>query len=794
MKCSLKKLQFLLLFLLLSSWGGVAFASNVEVNGVQDVQQAKIVKGKVIDATGEPLIGASVLVEGTTNGTVTDFDGNYSLNVSGSNAKLVVSYIGYKTQVIAVGNKSVIDVTLSDDTKLLGEVVVTALGIEKKAESLTYATQKVGGDELTRAKDANFINALQGKTAGLVITPNSTGAGGSSKLLLRGNSSVMGSNSPLIVLDGMPMAERNTSQIETSLLSGGNSTDGGDGLSNINPDDIENITVLKGANAAALYGSKAANGVIMITTKKGKEGNVSLTVSSSSLFETPLVLPKLQNKYGANIEMFADAALDPNNPVSRRRLNIYSWGSPIGQLSNGALMDVPYARNYAVDNIGSFFQVGTNFNNSVSASFGSEKAASYLSYGNTTSQGIIDDNKFSRHNLTFRETMNFFKKHLEVNLSGSYIYQKSNNRPGSGVYANPLYDLYLMPRNADLGYFENHSETWGQLYYINAVNGVYPKANAEGPIQLWPWNNEENRNSPYWYQKRLLKQSIRERFFATIGAKVNIIEGLSAQARFKIDRTRDTDESKTFQGTRAKTFYNSIHEFNKAEQNGIFADFLISYNKRIKDFDLAANLGGSTTKETFESVGWNYWMNDSTSTPNVFDPKNVIYSKKDGAHIPVGIGRSENWENAIYGTVSLGYKDMAYIDASFRTDWSRVYTQFSLLGTPDHYTYFSVGGNVLLNSLFDIQSEVFNHGKVRVSYSEVGNSIPNQNYGGMAKDYSNEILQASEFRTFYNPLPETMRSTEFGFDVRLLRNAIDFDFTFYNTMMLHQWLPKSGYN
>ena len=451
------------------------------------LQESKgtIITGRIIDTSGEPLIGVNVILKGSTQGTISDINGNYSLKVSEGKGEIQFSYIGYRQVVLPIGNKTVINVTMEEDSKVLGEVVVTALGIEKKAESLTYATQKVGGDELTRAKDANFINALQGKTAGLIITPNSTGAGGSSKLLLRGNASVLGENAPLIVMDGVPMASPASTQITDALLSGGNTTDGGDILSNINPDDIENITVLKGANAAALYGSAAANGVLMITTKKGKEGKASISVSSSTLFETPLVTPKFQNYFGADVESYDDTSLNPNQVTTKRRLGNYSWGKRIGRLSEATLAEIPYARNYAVDNVSSFLETGTNFNNSISASFGSEKVNNYISYGNTTSKGMIPNNKFNRHNLTFRQGMTLFKDRVEINLSVSYVYQESKNRPGSGIYGNPLYDLYLLPRNADISYFKDNSEVHGQLYYrafmMKTTTSYIPKQMPKAP-------------------------------------------------------------------------------------------------------------------------------------------------------------------------------------------------------------------------------------------------------------------------------------------------------------------------
>lgn len=762
---------------------------------VYATQQTRKVTGRVTDQMGEPLVGASVVVKGTKTVTITDAEGRFSLNIPAGREELVISYIGAKPQTVKLEGRTSIDVQMSTGDNELNEVVVTALGIERKPDELTYATQKVKGDELTRAKDANFINALQGKTAGLVITPNASGAGGSSKLILRGSGSILGNNEPLIVVDGVPMADLRSAQIGDALLSGGNSTDGGDALSNINPDDIDNITILKGANAAALYGSKAANGVVMITTKRGREGKVQLSVSSSLLVETPLVTPNFQNSFGANAEEFANAWYDPNNPFTDRRLSMYSWGAPIGRLSQTALNAIPYARNAAMDNVGEFLQTATNFNNTISASFGSEKASNYISYSNTTSNGIIPGNKFNRHILSFRENIRLFQNKLEISLSGNYVYQDAKNRPGSGVYANPLYDLYLMPRNADIRYFKHNSEAYGQLYYINAVNGVYPKASVEGPIQLWPWSNEENRNSPYWYQNRLLRDQIRERFYGTVGVKVDIYDGLSAQAHFKIDRTKDTNESKTYQGTRAKTFYNSIHEFGKSETNELYADFLLSYAKKVRDFDVSANFGGSTRKVNTSYVGWNYWMSDSTSTPNIFDPTNVITSKGDGAHVPITKTKSEDWENSLYATLSLGYREMAFLDATWRSDWSRVYTQFHDFGTGDKfYSYYSVGGNVLLNKLLNLPEDFFiNHSKLRLSYSEVGNSIPNQDYYAYFQAFATGNITASQYRNFATkPLPETVRSTELGLDLRMFNDRLLFDFTFYNSVMLHQWLPQAA--
>lgn len=774
------------------------FADNVksDISILSAQQDDKVtITGRVTDEKGEAIIGANILLKGTTIGVITDFDGNYSIAVPGGKGVLQFSYIGFNSVEKQIKGTT-INVVMAEDTEVLGEVVVTALGIEKKESSLTYATQKVDGKELTRAKDANFINALQGKTAGMVITPNSTGAGGSSKVVLRGNKSVLGNNKALIVIDGVPMVDSNrSSQIGDALLSGGNTTDGGDAMSNINPDDIESITVLKGSNAAALYGSDAGNGVIVITTKKGKEGKVDISVSSSTLFERALVLPELQNDYGGSVEYYEDTSMNPNSPVRKRRLSLMSWGPRIGNLSQETLNEIPYATNTAVNNPKDFFQTGTNFNNSVSLSGGNKVAQTYFSYGNTTSNGIIEGNKFLRHNLTFRENMNFFDDHLLISVSGSYINQTVKNRPGSGAYANPIYSAYLMPRNADINYFRDHYENTGMIYYHKLYNNetTYRETGTEGPIQYWPWQASDNQNNPYWYQHRLLREQSRERLYGMVSATVKIIDQLSVDMRFRADRTKDQTSEKTYDGTKSTLINNSIYSLSNANTNQIYADFLINYKDRFGDFDVSANVGGSTWKEDYYTNGFSYWMADSTHTPNVFSPSNINTSNS-GAGLSVTETFDQNWKNSIYGTASIGYKDMAYIDGSFRTDWARAFSQFYQINIMDskYYTYYSVGGNMFIDKVFGINKDWLHSFKLRVSYSDVGIPIPNEFFNMVGINYANGSLTASQYRGFKKAEPERNRSTEVGFDLGLFNRALDIEFTFYNNMSLNQWLPTDA--
>lgn len=343
-----------------------------------------------------PLIGCNVMEKGTTNGTITDLDGKYTLEVS-ENAVLEFSYIGYATKTETVNGRSEINVDMFSDSQKIEEVVVTAMGIQRKAKSLTYATQQVSNQELTRAKDANMINALQGKAAGLTITPNASGAGGSSKIVLRGNKSAYGNNQPLIVIDGVPMNNPQTTQFSNEF----EGRDGGDALSNLNPDDIASMNVLKGASAAALYGSMAANGVIMITTKKGRDGAARVDFSSNITLETPIALPKLQGRYGA--------------ALTGDQLSDRSWGERIND--NDDIVN---------DRVKDFYRTGSTYINSVTINGGTEKVQSFLSYANTTALGIMPTNDFQRHNMTARETFNLFNGRLTLDGSVSYITQKRN--------------------------------------------------------------------------------------------------------------------------------------------------------------------------------------------------------------------------------------------------------------------------------------------------------------------------------------------------------------------------------
>ena len=365
-------------------------------------QKSQTVKGKVIDKSGEPLIGVSIVEKGTTNGTVTDLDGNYTLTVQTANPVLQFSYVGYQKKELPVSGP-VLDVTLEDDSQVLNEVVVTALGIKKEAKALSYNVQEVKAADIVGVKDANFVNSLSGKIAGVVINSSSSGIGGGAKVVMRGAKSLSGNNNALYVIDGIPMPALETTQPNDFMTGMGQS---GDGASMINPEDIETMSVLSGAAASALYGSDAANGVIMITTKKGTKDKLRVSYANNTSFFNPFVTPEFQNTYGATTG------------------ELKSWGQKMGQSSNYDPLD--------------FYQTGWNETNSLTISNGNEKNQTFLSMAATNAAGIVPNNTLDRYNFTIRNTTSMLNDRLRLDLSASYMNVREQNMVSQGQYLNPI--------------------------------------------------------------------------------------------------------------------------------------------------------------------------------------------------------------------------------------------------------------------------------------------------------------------------------------------------------------------
>ena len=782
--------------------------SSSSNSSTAQANSSRIVTGKVTDASGEALIGLTVKVAGTSAATATDIDGNYSIKVPAGGSELEFSYIGYQTVKQPISGKDKIDIVMRDNTKLLDEVVVTAMGIARKEETLSYSTQTVGGDELTRAKEANLINSLQGKSAGLVITPNSGGAGGASKILLRGNASMLGNNSPLIVIDGVPMQNSVNGQMD---MDGGGATmmadgskESSDALSQLNPDDIESITVLKGANSAALYGSAASNGVLMITTKKGKEGQLRIDVSSSTTFETPLVLPKLQNAYGAQMSGSVD------NDFS---MNSNSWGQRMNTLGDEYYdtANSPYHLTRNAYNIRDFYKLGTNFNNSISLSGGTKVAQTYFSYGNTTANGIVETNKFERHNISLRQSFSFFKDKLKFDISANYINQRTKNRPTGGTFFNPIYQLYTSPRNLDMNWYRKNYYDTNATWLSNPYSYIVSQTGADGlPIsvlvsgkksilsdpnygkQVW-YSDNINLNNPWWLLNRMTSEEVINRTFGSITANWQIIPELNLQARIKYDYNERNDENRQYATTwgNAEMIDRGRLILDHTKSQDFYGDFMLSYNKQIQDFTIGVNAGGSMMNSSYDQ-----WMitpaaksggpNTEDLSCNQFVLSDIYINSSDN----YGGLTTKNWERAIFATAQVTWQDKVTVEGSYRDDWYRAFTQFKDMDP--HFAYYSAGASAQMNKLLTLPDQI-NELKLRASYSEVGNSIPNNLFlASASRNPATGAYISSAIINFKNPKPETTQSFEAGFDLSLLDRSISLQATYYNAIMKNQFMKYQG--
>jgi TonB-linked SusC/RagA family outer membrane protein len=750
-------------------------------------QSTVSVTGVVVDSNDEPLIGASVQVKGQSSGVATDFDGNFTINAA-IGSLLKISYVGYTSQEVKVSNSTPLRIVLLEDSQMLDEVVVTAMGINRKESSLTYATQQISGDELMKVQDANFVNSLSGKVAGLSISQSAGGAGGTSKILLRGNKSVMGNNSPLIVVDGIPMTNQVGSASSTYSSSWdptySSSSEGGDALSLINPDDIESINVLKGANAAALYGSAAANGVLMITTKKGKEGKVSVTLNSGVTFEKPLLTPALQTVYGSSVDLNANT------------ISVDSWGKKITDLTADELA-YPGAKltNRYHNNVSDFFETGTSWNNSITISGGNEKIRTFFSYANSNSDGILPSNTYNRNTFSFRQSYNLFNNKLKIDVALNYVYAKTTNRGGGGTVMNPLYDLYLTSPNIDMAYYRNNyvnqEGSWSSNShsYISAdgsrVSGV---VDLSGPQQIWAYPTASH-NNPYWLTKMNGGHTTEERAYGYATANYEIIPGLNVQARLNMDRAKYNGNGQRYATTQnvASMEDYGIYWQDKIFSNDVYVDALATYNKSINDYSISATAGwsGHTVSGETQKIYGNatYYSTDMAKLPtlvNYFEPT-ISWSGN-----PVSFSKQSNWDKGLFFTGQVGWKDMVYVEGSYRQDWYRAFRQFSDRGTPDNYGYWSLGGNTLMHKYVKMP-EFITYLKLRASYSEVGNSIPNVFYSLGSVNLTTGALTGSGYGYFSNPRPEKSKSTEAGFDISFLNSSIMWDLTYYHTDLTNSY-------
>ena len=629
------------------AWGPTAKSStNLHSMALQQATR-KTITGTITDAHGDPLIGVSIRIKNAQGGTITDIDGKFTIQAP-ENATIDVSYVGYVTKSIKINSATPLTIVLEEDKKQLSEVVVTALGIKRESKALTYNVQDLKGSEVTKIKDANFINVLAGKVAGVTINQNASGVGGSSRVVMRGTKSLFGENNALYVLDGIPMQGLRTKQSDNFYESV--EVADGDGISNINPDDIENMSVLTGASAAALYGNRGANGVILITTKKGTVGKPRVSFSNNTTFSSPFVTPKFQNTYGRKEGEFA------------------SWGEKLEHPSSYNPLD--------------FFNTGYNVMNSVALSTGSETNQTHISIGSVNAGGIIPKNKYNRYNFTFRNSWDVIKDKLQFDFSLLYVRQNTKNGIGQGMYYNPLVPIYLFPPSDDI-----------QRY---AVYEMY-NATRKFKTQNWPYGNLGlGIQNPFWIVNRNNFDTKRERYIGSFSAKWKITSWMNILGRARMDNAYTDFERKLYASTDG-LFANPPGNWMTQEDKNTstYLDFLVNIDKQLnEDVRLLANIGGSYFDEKYKS---HVFEGNLTRVPNFFHPSNMTPSESSTVY-----SNLHTQTQSFYGKVEVGYRNFLFADATGRIDYFS-----TLLGTSKDYVFYpSVGASILLSEVLPLPKKI----------------------------------------------------------------------------------------
>ncbi|MCF8300253.1 MAG: SusC/RagA family TonB-linked outer membrane protein [Haliscomenobacter sp.] len=704
------------------------------------------VRGTVTRSDGEPIIGANVIELGSNNGTVTDLDGNYQLKV-GPNAILEFTYTGYVSQKFTVGTQTIINVTLAEGVAL-SEIIVTALGISRERKSLSYAAQTIQGGQLTQVRDANFVNTLQGKVAGLVVTSASSGVGGGARVNLRGNRSIQSSNNALFVVDGVPVDNSTPGQVGNDF--GG--YNGSDGVANINPDDIESINVLKGAAASVLYGSRAANGVILITTKKGSAGAISVDVNSGAQFDAPLTLPHLQNEYGQG-----------NGGVFGARASA-SWGP---KMNNQAVIDWTGKAQGMVpqpNNISDFFQIGSSFNNSVGIKGGTDKVQSYFSFTNNQAAGVVPGNSLVRNTINLRISTNLSKK-FSTDAKVTYVNQILNNKLRSGEESSEVMNLYKTPRSIRIEDMQNYESEAGVPTY---------------------WTSSSIYMNPYWTINRTSADEERTRTTGLVSATYQINDDIKVLARVSLDQYTDKGENTFYNNTLLFAWLGGTYQKSFRQVQERNSELLLIGNKKLNNkvkLSYTFGVADVARKSDFTQTSANGLL-----VPNKFD---LGFAR----NLAVGTGFIERDLQSVFGSVQVSLNDYLYFDVTARNDWS------STLPAPHSYFYPSLGLTAVLSDMVELPSFI-SFAKLRGSYTRVGNDaapyLLTQTYsfsqGGVGGFINRDATQA-----FGELKPELTTSLEFGFDGRFFDNRIGLDVTFYKTNSINQLLslplaPASGFS
>ena len=686
--------------------------------------------GVVLDRAGQPITGAAIVVEGNTSiYALSDIDGKFTLplNSQTSDATLLVSFLGYVSQSIAVNGRGNIEIVLQDDTQLLETSVVTALGIKKSERSVTYNVQALD-ESIFKNRDANLVNSIQGKLAGVQVNATGAGPGAETKVVMRGAKSLSNSNNALYTLDGIPLPtlSMTTPGDSYSIYSG--SAISGDGISNFNSEDISGMTALVGPSAAALYGYKAQNGILMLTTRTADEG-VHVSYSTNTTFSSPVMLPELQSTYGAKEGVYA------------------SWGNKLLSPQTWSVKD--------------FFQTGYNTQHTISLGIGRENSHTYVSAGINDAQGVIPNNEYRRYNVTANHSEDFLNDKMHLSLLAMYANVKEQNMLAGGQYYNPLIPLYLMSPSDDLDKYS-----------------VYERYDASRnfPVQYWDWGSQDlQMQNPFWTINRNMFNNTKNRYILGGSLKYDITDWMDISARARMDYNNTLAEQKNYAST-SGLYAGSLGRYfhNQSTTLQTYADVLLNIHKTFGEnlIQLNANVGASVEDYNYRQT---YSAGDLLGVPNLFTFNNMNTSK--------GFYKNtyRDQVQSVFATAQLGFKNMVFLDATLRSDWNTQMVNTSSLPL----AYPSVGLSAILTDNFNIKSNWFTYAKIRGSYAEVGNPIMR-----FLSVPTYPVTAGSPAETTYavsdDFKAERTKSFEIGADVRLWSGKVNASATYYHSMTYNQ--------
>ena len=706
------------------------------------------VSGAVTSASGEPLIGVNILEKGTSNGALSDLDGSYTIEV-GEGATLVFSYTGFETQEVEVGNQATIDITLSEGVAL-DEVVVTALGVEKSRKALTYSVTELEPEGFTEAREVNVANSLAGKVAGVNVASTATGAGGSSRVIIRGNNSLSGNNQPLYVVDGIPIDNTN---LGSAGMWGG--SDAGDGISSINPNDIENISVLKGASAAALYGYRSANGVILITTKSGSQSGLNVEFNTQLRAESLINTYDFQREYGHGLNGTA-----PTTQAEALEQGLYAWGEPLN--GAGVVQFDGETRPYsdAGDNIARFYETGLTYINTLTLSGGNERLNFRFSGSNLDNSDIMPNSGLTRRNFTLRTNARVSPK-FTATMSAMYVHENTNNRPRlSDSPGNANYTAWSLPASIN----------------VEDLRGNTDKAGANSDGTELQFNDNEFVTNPYWAAFQFDNDTKKDRLIGKVQFQYDFLPGLYARTRLSLDRFTFRQRNLTPYGTGYSQFGQLTESTREVQE--LNTDLLLGFDRELTDnISISLLAGGNQQRNFTETIG---------GSGNNFNVP-FLHAIGNLANQSVNYGFGEWQVNSLYGSAEIDFMRAIYLNGSYRNDW------FSTLTSPDgtgenNQGYYSVGASAVLSELVSLPAAI-DFLKLRASYATgSGPGVAadpyqlNLNYEIFGQGHLGRPLGGIANNSIPNAnlQPLLTKEIEFGLDIRLFGGRLGLDATYYD--------------